>query len=75
MHSEKHLQELSDKAFRYAILVVRNREDALDVMQETLYRYIVKKPEFENEKAETAWIYKVASNLSRNILMNSWYKK
>lgn len=75
MQSDKHLQELSDKAYRYALLVVKNRDDALDVMQETMYRYIVKKPEFADEKAETAWIYRVASNLSRNILMNSWYRK
>lgn len=75
MCSEKHLQELSDKAYRYALLVVKNRDDALDVMQETMYRYIVKNPEFADEKAESAWIYKVASNLSRNVLMNSWYRK
>lgn len=75
MYSEGHLQELSDKAYRYALLVVKNKEDALDVMQETLYRYIVKKTEFDDKRAEVAWIYKVASNLSRNILMNSWYKR
>lgn len=43
MRSDEHLQELSDKAYRYALLVVKNRDDALDVMQETMYRYIVKK--------------------------------
>ena len=43
-------------------------DDAEDILQETLIRYMLKAPAFESELHEKAWLLKVAANLSKNRL-------
>lgn len=73
--SEEHLSEISDYIYRYAFLILKNEEDAKDITQEVLYRYVARTPEFENEDAERAWNYRVCHNLSLNLRRHSWYRK
>ncbi len=69
------IEQYAEKIYKYALMMLKNKEDAEDVMQETLYQYLSAKKEFINEKAESAWLYTVAINLCRNLRKNSWYKK
>lgn len=51
---------------RLSYSYLHNMEDAEDILQETLIRYIRKAPPFENERHERAWLLTVAANLSKN---------
>ena len=53
---------------RLAYSYVHNMEDAEDILQETLIRYMDKAPAFENQEHEKAWLLRVAANLSKNKL-------
>lgn len=53
---------------RLAYAYVHNMEDAEDILQETLIRYMDKAPAFENQEHEKAWLLRVAANLSKNKL-------
>ncbi len=51
---------------RLAYSYLHNREDAEDILQETLIRYMSKSPEFQSATHEKAWLLRVAANLSKN---------
>ena len=58
--------------FRLCLITVGNVSDAEDIVQETMVKYLLKSPKFENEEHEKAWLIKVATNKCRDILR---YKK
>ncbi len=53
---------------RLSYTYLRSMDDAEDILQETLIRYMLKAPAFESELHEKAWLLKVAANLSKNRL-------
>ena len=64
--AERILDVYGDAVLRLAYTYVHNMSDAEDILQETLIRYLEKRPVFENEKHEKAWLFRVAANLSKN---------
>jgi RNA polymerase sigma-70 factor (ECF subfamily) len=52
------------KVFLLAFSVLRNREDALDVVQETFMRLYQKLDRYEKEGNFQAWLLQIAKNLS-----------
>lgn len=68
----RHIEMLADTygdfLFRVCFLIVCNEADAQDAVQETFVRYLTKAPAFQNTEHEKAWLVKVASNVSKNIL-------
>jgi RNA polymerase sigma-70 factor, ECF subfamily len=56
---EQLLIEHSDRLYRTAYLYVRNREDALDVVQETAYKAFSSIIQLRNEKYFITWITKI----------------
>jgi RNA polymerase sigma-70 factor (ECF subfamily) len=48
--------------------LLQNEQDAQDVLQETLIRYMQKAPHFQTCEHEKAWILKVANNLCKDML-------
>ena len=65
---EKAVEEYADMIFRVCIVILKNEADAQDAVQETFLKYIQKAPQFENSQHEKAWLIKVATNYSRNVL-------
>lgn len=65
-------EEMYDKygklLFRIAYAILCNREDAEDAVQDTFYKYLVKQPLFRDEEHERAWLLRVISNRSKDIL-------
>lgn len=51
---------------RLAYSYLHNMEDAEDILQEPLIRYMNKAPAFDSGEHEKAWLLRVAANLSRN---------
>lgn len=68
---EKALDLFGNDILRFAYSYMKNREDAEDVVQETLIRLMQSQPVFEDEQKEKAWLFKVAANLCCDQLKNA----
>ncbi len=66
---EQVLDRLGNTILRLAYSYVHNMEDAEDLLQEVMIRYMQKAPVFENEAHEKAWLMTVTVNLSKNRIL------
>ncbi len=64
---EMAVEKYSKMLFRICLVILCNRADAEDALQETYLRYITKAPEFTGSEHEKAWLIKVATNVSKNM--------
>ena len=65
---ETIMHTYGDMLFRLCLITLGNVSDAEDAVQETMIKYMQKKPKFENAEHEKAWLLKVASNKCKDIL-------
>lgn len=65
----------SNTVYRLAYSQMKNNADADDIYQEAFYRYIRKKPEFENAEHEKAWFIRVTLNCCKTNLKSFWKTK
>ncbi len=63
---ERALELYGNSILRLAYSYLHNMQDAEDILQETLIRYMDKAPDFESPFHEKAWLLRVAANLSKN---------
>lgn len=63
---EQTLNQHGTVILRLAYSYVHNMNDAEDILQETMLKYMQASPIFESESHEKAWLLRVASNLSKN---------
>ena len=70
-HSNR-LEELvtrhENTLFRTALAILGDVQEAEDAVQETYLRYLEKRPEFQDENHEKAWLLKVTANRCKSIL-------
>ena len=59
---EKALALLQNTVYSFSMKVCGHPEDAEDTMQEVLLKSLPYLPKFENPRALTVWLYKVARN-------------
>lgn len=64
--AERLLKEYGNPVLRLAYSYLHNMQDAEDILQETLIRYLQSAPVFESSEHEKAWLLRVAANLSKN---------
>ncbi len=64
---EKMITAYGDMLFRICLVMLRNKSDAEDAAQETVLRYMLRAPAFENAEHEKAWLIRVAANQCRDI--------
>lgn len=65
---EKVIIRYSDMIFRLCLTMLRSEQDAKDALQDTIYRYITKAPDFHEEEHRKAWLITVAQNQCKNML-------
>lgn len=65
---QEALSRYGDMLFRICFVLLRQRQDAEDAVQETLLRYLRKAPRFESEQHEKAWLIRVTTNICKNEL-------
>ena len=53
---EEKYRRYKDLIFRIAFTYVKNREDAEDILQDTLIRYMQSSPDFNGPEHEKAWL-------------------
>ena len=62
------MEQYGASLYRMSYFVLGNEQDAQDVLQETMIKYLRKAPFFEVPEQEKAWLYRVANNLCRDML-------
>lgn len=62
------VEEYGDMLYRICLVMLRNKADAEDAVQDTFIRYMQKAPAFSSDSHEKAWLIKVASNICRDKL-------
>lgn len=71
--SESEIKELVENytslIFRVSYCILGNRDDAEDAVQDAFLKYLTKAPEFESEEHRKAWLIRVATNISKNMMM------
>lgn len=65
----------SNMVYRLAFAQMKNSADADDVYQEVFYRFLRKKPDFENSEHEKAWFIRVTLNCCKTSLKSFWKTK
>ena len=65
---ENTIREYSDLLFRTCFLMLKNRHDVEDVMQETFIKYMTVNPKLDSEAHKRAWLLRVSQNKCKNLL-------
>lgn len=65
---EYAIEKYSKMLFRICYSILLNQADAEDALQETFIRYMTKAPLFKDSEHEKAWLIKVATNISKNMI-------
>ena len=74
--AEEILDTIGNSILRLALSYLHNIEDAEDILQETMIKFVTVRPVFESESHRKAWLMRVASNLAKNrIDYNPWVTK
>ena len=60
--------------FRIAFTMLKNCEDAEDILQEVFIKRVYNAPVFETDEHEKRWLIRVTVNLCKNHLMSFWYR-
>ncbi len=56
-------EEYSDDIFRYSFSILKNYEEARDIVQETFIRHFEKESSFKGECSYKTWLFIIARNL------------
>ena len=64
--AEEILSTIGNSILRLALSYLHNIEDAEDILQETMIKFVIVRPVFESESHRKAWLMRVASNLAKN---------
>lgn len=60
-------ERYADMLFRVAYTLLCSREDAEDAVSEVFYKYMTKKPCFETDEHEKAWLLRVTINQAHDL--------
>ncbi len=75
---DKQISEIyernADRVYRLCFSYLKNREDALDAVQNTFYQMIRTEKKFDNTEHEKAWLLVTAGNICKNVLKHWWRK-
>lgn len=61
--------------FKLCLVILCNKEDAEDAVQDTFAKYLRMHPDFQSEEHEKAWFIRVASNCSKDRLRSFFRRK
>ena len=72
---ESVVERYSAPLYRLAFSYCANRPDAEDVVQETFYEYLRRKPSFSAEAQRRSWLMTVAANRCRDLFRSAWRRR
>ena len=65
---EQNLMDHYEKYYRFAYGYVRNKEDALDIIQDSAYKIIKNQNKLRNRQQMESWIYSIIRNTALDFL-------
>ncbi len=65
---EEMVRKYSNMLYKICIVILCNEQDVQDAIQETFCRLMEKRPVFEGEEHEKAWLIRVATNICKDML-------
>ena len=68
---EKAVENYSDAMLNAAYSILKSTADAEDVVQEAFLKYIRKRPVFNSDEHEKAWLIRVTINTAKDMLKSS----
>jgi len=72
---ENVIEQYSDTVYRLAFARTGTKHDADDIFQEVFMKYVKKKPKFETEAHQKAWLIRVTINCCNSFWRSFWRKK
>ena len=72
---EEVIQREKDLVYRLAFSQCHKKDQADDIFQNVMYRYLKRKPTFESLEHEKAWFIRVTLNCSKTSLKSFWNNK
>lgn len=72
---EEVIQREKDLVYRLAFSQCHQKDQADDIFQNVMYRYLKRKPIFESLEHEKAWFIRVTLNCSKTSLKSFWNNK
>lgn len=66
--AERAVDEYGNSLYRLCTVILQNRDDAQDAVQDCFLRYITKAPDFRSAEHEKAWLIRVATNICKDML-------
>jgi len=72
---EEIMLRQAHKLFRTATVIMKNKADAEDILQDVFIKLVEKSPQFESLEHETAWLVRVTVNFCKSRLRFHWWKK
>lgn len=82
MHCDLRVKQMTETinrnmnmVYRLAFSMVKTNQDAEDIRQEVMLRYIRTNPSFENTEHERAWFIRVTTNLCKNLWRTAWRQR
>ena len=70
-----NLVKMQDQLFYYALQLTEDRDDALDLVQETSYKALKNRSKLHDGEHIRAWLYTILKNTYINYLRSSHYKQ
>ncbi len=74
LDKEDTIRRYADMVYRLAYAQTRSKSDADDVFQEVFLRYLQKKPHFDSEEHQKAWLLRVTVNCSKKHWSSWWFR-
>lgn len=65
---ERIIDNYSNMLYRICFVILKNEQDAQDVLQETFLTYMTKRPTFHSEEHKKAWLIRVSQNKCKEFL-------
>lgn len=65
---QRIFHEYGESLYKICLVMLKNTHDAEDAVQDILIKYMVKKPVFDTDEYEKAWLIRVAINVCKDRL-------
>jgi len=69
------LVQMQEQLFYYALQLTEDRDDAMDLVQETSFKALKNKKRLHNDNHIRAWLYTILKNTYINYLRSSHYRQ
>lgn len=73
--AQEAVEEFGTAVFRAAYGMMKNRQDAEDIAQETFISLLRAAPRFENAEHQKAWLLRVTINRCKSQLASAWARR